>query len=125
MENQNPFTDLDLHKRTSTAPASTSSNVLIFGSQTGENTSALPSSDITTDYDIVSDDDLSIALCKGKHTCTSHTSHFIFYSHFSLSCLYFIMDPYFVLKFVSEATSISGWKDVMKKEMLALEQNEI
>ena len=52
--------------------------------------SALPSNDVTTDPDTVSDD-LSIALHKGKHTCISHLiSHFVSYSHLShFSCLYF------------------------------------
>jgi len=63
---------------------------------------------------------------KDKYTCTSHPiSRFVSYSHLSPSFYVFIssMNSYYVLKSVSEALSISGWKDVMKEEMLALEQN--
>jgi len=71
-------------RHTSTAIMPTSSNISIFGSQTDENTSTLPSSDTTIDFDIVSDVDLLIALCKSKHTCTSHPIFcFVSYSHLS------------------------------------------
>ena len=69
----------------------TSSIVSIFGSQTSEDIFALPYSDATTDSDIVSDDDLLIALRKGKHACTFHSiSRFVFYLHLPSSFHAFI-----------------------------------
>ena len=52
---------------------------------------ALPSGDATTDCDIVSNNDLLIALHKGKRTCTSHpNSLYILFTLASLlSYLYF------------------------------------
>jgi len=106
----------------------TSSTVLIFRSQIGENITTLLSNDAITDFDTASDDDLlSITLCKGKRTCTSYPiSCFVFYSHLSSSFHAFnsSMDSYFLLKSVSEVLSILGWKDAMKGETLALEQND-
>jgi len=105
----------------------TSSTVLIFESETGENTCALLFSDTTNDSDTVFDDDLPIALHESKRTCTSYPiSCFVSYSHLSSSFHTFIssMDSYSVFRYASEALSISGWKDAMKEEMLALEQNK-
>ena len=131
MENQNSFTGLEnqpvFTRRTSTAYVSTSSAILILKTRTSENTSTFLSSDTTTNSSSVSDDYLLIALRKGKHTCTSHhNSRFVSYSHLSHSFYAFIfsLDSYFVLKYVPEALSILSWKDAIKKEMLALEQNE-
>ena len=104
----------------------TSSTALILESQTGENVSTLPSSDTITDVDTVSDDNLPIALRKGKRTCTSNPiSRFVSYTHLSPSHHTFIssIDSYFVPKSKSEALSIPEWKDAMKEEMLAPEQN--
>jgi len=67
----------------------------------------------------LSDDDLTIALHKGKCTCTSHhISRFVSYSHFSPSFDAFIsfINSYYVPKSVSEALSISGCKNAMNKE---------
>ena len=104
---------------------SKSSVISISETQSSENTSILPYNDIT-DSDSVFDDDLSIALCKGKRTCIYHLSFaFILFTLVSfLFCLHFFLDSYSVLKSVSEAMFILSWKDVMKEEMLALEQNE-
>ena len=83
--------------------------VLISESQTYKNISTLPSSDVTTNSGTIFDDNLLIALCKDKCTCTSHfISHFVSYSHLSPSFHSFIssMDSYYVPKSVSEALSI-------------------
>ena len=69
---------------TSTAHMTTSTAILIFETQTGENTSILPSSDTTTDSNSISNNDLPITLRKGKQTCTSHfISYFLSYSDLS------------------------------------------
>ena len=89
-------------------------------------TSTLSSSDTTTDFDSVSDDDdgLHITLRKSKHTCASHPiSRFVSYSHLSPFSHVFIssLNLYYVFKYVSEALFIPGWKDAIKEEMLVLE----
>jgi len=127
MENQSLLTGLENQSeflQASTAPMPTSFGVLIFESQIGK---------IYLHYLLgmlllttVSDDDLPIALHKGKHTYTSHLiSHFISNLHLSSSFYVFIsfMDSFSIPKSVSEALFISGWKDAMKEEMLSLEQN--
>jgi len=113
MENQNSLTSLELGftRCTSTAHIPTSSAILIFRTQTGENTSVLPSSDTITDSDCVSHD-LPIALRKVKRTCTSHPiSRFISYSHLSPffhGFIFFSLYSYFVPKSLLEALSIPG-----------------
>ena len=65
---------------------------------------------------------------KGKYICTSDPIfHFVSYSHllFPLMPSIFFFWTHSLSKSVLEAISISGWKDIMKEEMLALEQNEI
>ena len=122
MENRNSLTDLEnqlvftIHISIAFVP--TSSVVLIFESQIGENIYAPPSSDASTNSDTVSDDDLPVALRKSKYTCTSHSLYrFVSYSHLSPSFYVFIssMNSYYVLKSVSEALSISGWKNALNR----------
>jgi len=66
-----------LTRHTSTVHVPTSSTILISRSQTSENILHYPLV-ILLILTIISDDGLSIAFRKGKHTCTPHhISHFI------------------------------------------------
>jgi len=125
MENQNPITDLEnqpvFTRHTSTAHVPIFSVILIFKIQTSENTPTLPSSD-TSNFDSISDDDLSIALRKSKRTCTISLDLYLIHTYLlSFMLLYFSLDSYSVSKSISEAIFISIWKDTMKEKMLTLE----
>ena len=71
-------------------------------------------------------DDISIALQKGKHICTQHPLfNFVSYSNLSSSFRSFIssLDSCSIFENVSEALSISAWTQAMQEEMTALERN--
>lgn len=75
--------------------------------------------------DLVSKDDLPIALRKGKRNCTYPVSSFVSYDHLSASSCSFIasLDSISIPKTVREALSHQGWRSAMIEEMDALDKN--
>ena len=75
--------------------------------------------------DLVQNDDLLIALRKGKHQCAHPISSFVFYNHLSSSSCSFIasLDSSSLPHTVREALSHLGWRSAMVEEMQALDDN--
>ena len=75
--------------------------------------------------DLVSSDDLPIALRKGKRQCTYPVSSCVSYDHLSHSSCSFIasLDSITIPKTVHEAISHPGWRNAIIKEMNALDDN--
>ena len=67
-------------------------------------------------------DDLSIALCNGKHQCAHPISCFCSYDHLSSRSCSFIasLDSISLPNKVSKALTHSGWSSAMIEEMDAL-----
>ena len=67
----------------------------------------------------VHNDDLPIALCKGKHQCAHLISSFVSYNHFSSSSCSFIasLDSISLLDTVLEALPHPSWCSAMVEEM--------
>ena len=75
--------------------------------------------------DPVENDDLLIALRKGKHQCAYPISSFVSYNHLSSSSCSFIasLDSIYLPHTVCEALSHLGWRSAMVDEMQALDDN--
>ena len=73
----------------------------------------------------VQNDDLLIALRKGKHQCAHPISSFVSYNHLSSSSRSFIasFDSISLPNIVREALSHPGWRSAMVEEMQALDDN--
>ena len=70
-------------------------------------------------FDPISNDDLPIALRKGKHQCVHQISSFCSYNHLSLHSCSFIasLDSISLLKTAREALSHPGWRRAIVEEM--------
>ena len=75
--------------------------------------------------DPIQNDDLPIALCKGKRQCAHPISSFVSYNHLSSYSCSFIasLDSIFLPNTVREALSHLGWLSTMVDEMQALDDN--
>ena len=75
--------------------------------------------------DPIPSDDLSIALCKGKHLCAHPISSFCSYNHLSSHSCSFIASLDFISlpNKVSKALAHPGWRSAMIDEMDALINN--
>ena len=88
-----------------------------------------PSASTSTDPPILysdSDFDLSVAVRKGKHTCTYHPiSNFVSFDHLSPSFKAFSLSvsSIAISKSYREALSHPGWRKAMEEEMHALDLN--
>ncbi|TYK28330.1 Cysteine-rich RLK (RECEPTOR-like protein kinase) 8 [Cucumis melo var. makuwa] len=73
----------------------------------------------------IPNDDLPIALWKGKCTCTYPISSFVSYTQLSSPTYSFItsLDSTSIPNFVREALSHLGWRSAMIEEMTALDDN--
>ena len=73
----------------------------------------------------IQNDDLPIALCKGKHRCAHPISSFVSYNHLSSSCCSFIasLDSISLPNTVCEVLSHPSWRSAMVDEMQALDNN--
>ena len=75
---------------------------------------------------LVSSDDLPIALCKGKRQCVHQISSFCSYNHLSSHSYSFIasLDSISLSNTVRETLSHPGWCSAMVEEMQALDDND-
>ena len=75
--------------------------------------------------DPVQNDDLPIALRKGKCQCAHTISLFVSYNHFSSSSCFFIasLDSISLPNTVREALSHPGWRNAMVEDMHVLDDN--
>ena len=73
----------------------------------------------------IQNDDLPIALRKGKRQCAHPISSFVYYNHLSSSSCSFIASLYSLSlpNTVYEALSYPNWRSVMVNEMQALDDN--
>ena len=75
--------------------------------------------------DSIQNDDLPIALCKGKQQCAHPISSFVSYNHLSSSSYSFIasLDSISFPNTVREPLSHPGWRSAIVDEMQALDDN--
>ena len=79
----------------------------------------------TSSSNPVQNDDLPIALCKGKRQCAHPISSFVSYNHLLSSSCSFIasLDSISLPNTVCEALSHLGWRNAMVDEMHVLDDN--
>ena len=79
----------------------------------------------TSSSDPIQNDDLRVALPKGKRQCAHPISSFVSYNHLSSSSCSFIasLDSISLPNIVREALSHPGWGNAMVDEMQALDDN--
>ena len=122
--------DDDLLVYTITSPAPTPILVLVKPPITQvysryQNPSISSQTSVASPLDPIQNDDLLIALYKGKRQCAHPISLFVSYNHLSSSSCSFIapLDSISLPNTVREALSHPGWRNARVNEMQALDDN--